>query len=56
MMAERELEARGFGTFVSSSGAIWCGGGSGGGGCGFGFSGGDLLWQYEGTAGVTLLF
>ena len=23
------LEARGFGTFVSSSGAIWCGGGSG---------------------------
>ena len=50
------LEGRLFGTFVSSSGAIFCSGGSGGGGCSFGFSGGDVLWQYEGTAGLTLFF
>ena len=49
------LEARLFGTFVNSSSALWCGGGSGGGGCSFGFSG-DVLWQYEATAGLTFIF
>ena len=49
------LEARLFGTFVNSSSALWCSGGSGGGGCSFGFSG-DVLWQYEGTAGVSVFF
>jgi hypothetical protein len=49
------LEGRIYGTFVNSSGAVWCGGGGGGGSCAFAFNG-TVLWQAEVNAGVVLAF
>jgi hypothetical protein len=55
MFGERiglRLEGRVYGTFTSSSGAIF----SGGGGCSFGFTGSNVFWQFEATAGIVIEF
>ena len=47
------LEGRGFGTFLNSDGAIFCGGSSGG--CTI-ITSSDVLWQYEMNAGLIFRF
>jgi len=45
------LEARGWGTFINASGGIWCGPF----GCAV-TAGGEVAWQVEGLAGLTIRF